>query len=95
MTISEFRAWLEGFKEAIGDRPTAEQWQKIQDKIGTIAAPVAPAALPSYQTSPYQQPGYGQTLLGQGSLAYQRQGSGLWYADGLWHNANAINGGLQ
>lgn len=33
MTLAEFKAWLEGFKEAMGDAPTPEQWQKVLAKL--------------------------------------------------------------
>jgi hypothetical protein len=36
MTIAEFKAWLDGFKEAIGDAPTPEQWQRITAKMATV-----------------------------------------------------------
>jgi hypothetical protein len=36
MTINEFRAWLDGFKEAIGEAPTAEQWAKVLEKLETV-----------------------------------------------------------
>jgi uncharacterized protein (TIGR02594 family) len=36
MTISEFRAWLDGFKEAVGDAPTPEQWAKVLAKLGQV-----------------------------------------------------------
>lgn len=42
MTISEFRAWLEGFSETIGDAPTAERWAKIMDKIVKLKLAPAP-----------------------------------------------------
>lgn len=40
MTISEFRAWLDGFKEAIGDAPTPEQWAKVLEKVATVYEPL-------------------------------------------------------
>lgn len=39
MTLSEFKAWLDGFGEAIGDAPTPEQWAKIREKLATVAEP--------------------------------------------------------
>lgn len=33
MTISEFKFWLEGYSEAIGECPTTEQWTKIKEKL--------------------------------------------------------------
>ncbi len=37
MTIKEFKAWLEGFEEAMGGAPTPEQWAKIRAKIETLS----------------------------------------------------------
>lgn len=43
MTLSEFKAWFDGFTEAIGDRPSDKQWQRIKDRVaeldGTSAVP--------------------------------------------------------
>jgi len=33
MKVGEFKAWLEGFNEAIDGRPTKVQYQKILDKL--------------------------------------------------------------
>ena len=46
MTISEFKAWLEGFEAAMGDSPTSEQWEAIKAKIAQLRA-VDVAPLPS------------------------------------------------
>jgi hypothetical protein len=36
MTLAEFKAWLEGYSEAIGEAPNAEQWKRIQAKLATV-----------------------------------------------------------
>lgn len=39
MTLSEFKAWLEGFEEAMGDNPpSAEQWRTIKEKLKRVEA---------------------------------------------------------
>lgn len=39
MTISEFKAWLEGFEAAIGDQgPSPEQWAIVKAKLKTVRA---------------------------------------------------------
>lgn len=44
MNLSEFKAWLEGFNEAIGDAPTPEQWAKIMAKLKDVNGfPTGPA----------------------------------------------------
>lgn len=39
MTLQEFKAWLDGFTDAMGDAPTPEQWAKIKAKLGEVTAP--------------------------------------------------------
>ena len=38
MTLNEFKAWLDGFSEAMGEVPTPEQWAKIKQKLGEVEA---------------------------------------------------------
>ncbi len=51
MTLAEFKAWLDGFKEAVGDAPTPEQWQRITEKLATVYEPLP--VLPAYPAQPY------------------------------------------
>jgi len=55
MTFSEFKSWLDGFSEALGDAPSPEQWAKIKAKLGEVwdsPIPITPIigspALPTY-----------------------------------------------
>lgn len=36
MTPKEFKAWFEGFVEAMTDHPTPAQWEKIKLRVGQI-----------------------------------------------------------
>lgn len=37
VTICEFKAWLEGFEEAIGDKaPTKPQWKRIKERLAEV-----------------------------------------------------------
>lgn len=36
MNIREFKAWLEGFEEAMEGKPTQAQWKKIKQKLSEI-----------------------------------------------------------
>ena len=36
MTIQEFKAWLEGFRESIGHSPTPQQWEKILARLAEV-----------------------------------------------------------
>lgn len=40
MNTSEFKAWFDGFAEAIGKNtvPTAEQWKRIKDEVAKLTA---------------------------------------------------------
>lgn len=40
MTLNEFKAWLDGFADAMGDAPTPEQWAKIKAKLAQVRDPV-------------------------------------------------------
>lgn len=44
MSLSEFKAWLEGFEEAMGGNPpSADQWKMIKAKLAKVEI-VRPAA---------------------------------------------------
>jgi len=36
MRSDQFKAWLEGFEEAIESSPTKKQWAKIKAKLATV-----------------------------------------------------------
>lgn len=36
MNIREFKAWLEGFEEAIEGAPTESQWKKLKEKLAQV-----------------------------------------------------------
>lgn len=36
MTLTEFKAWMDGFVTGVGDTPTKEQWLLIQEKINDV-----------------------------------------------------------
>lgn len=38
MNFAEFKHWLDGFSEAMGDAPTPEQWAKIKAKLAQVNA---------------------------------------------------------
>mgnify|MGYP006921299578 CR=1 FL=1 len=62
MTLNEFKAWLEGFSDAMGDTPTPEQWAKIKAKLATVRddRPFSPS-IPAYPRSPSVPGIYGPT----------------------------------
>ncbi|QGA55881.1 hypothetical protein [Brucella sp. 2280] len=46
MTLSEFKAWLEGYSEAFtSGTPTAAQWEKIREKPGEVKVTAASVSL--------------------------------------------------
>ena len=67
MTLAEFKAWLEGFKEAMGDAPTPEQWQKVLAKMETVReASLLPPTGNAYPTV-FTQPRFGEVTAGSTS----------------------------
>lgn len=56
MTLTEFRLWLAGFSEAVGDAPTAEQWARVKEQLAQVPAPVPAVVPPLDRTAPWQQP---------------------------------------
>jgi hypothetical protein len=53
MTINEFRAWLDGFREAVGEAPTPEQWAKVLAKLQDVReATFPPSPLNPWGTLP-------------------------------------------
>lgn len=71
MTPKEFKAWFEGFTEAMEGQPTPDQWSKIKTRVAQIdgtptSYPVFvdrywPAARPWYRDGP---PLWSERLLG-------------------------------
>lgn len=71
MTLNEFKAWLEGFSDAMGDAPTPEQWKKIKEKLARVDAfhlPVAPSPLYPSPNNGYPQIGQPWITCGQHSV---------------------------
>lgn len=42
MTLTEFKAWFEGYTENISKQPTQKQWARIQERVGEIEPEVTP-----------------------------------------------------
>lgn len=55
MTLTEFRLWLAGFSEAVGDAPTAEQWARVKEQLAQVQVP-APAVVPPLDRTALWQP---------------------------------------
>lgn len=55
MTFAEFKAWLDGFSEGIGEAPTPEQWAKVRENLAQVYGPL-PIATPVVIPSPYPTP---------------------------------------
>jgi hypothetical protein len=66
MTLNEFKAWLDGFEEAMIDGyPTTDQWEKIRTKIneikihtGSLQATPLPITVPEDSLYPKKKPYY-------------------------------------
>lgn len=59
MTPNEFKAWFEGFVEAVTDCPTKKQWKRIVERVGEIDG--VPVTVHHYHDRywPSVQPYYG------------------------------------
>lgn len=42
MTLSEFKAWLDGMSDGIADAPTPEQWAKVKEKLADVREALVP-----------------------------------------------------
>lgn len=49
MTPSEFKAWFEGFTDAMSGPPTKAQWAKIKERVDMIdGTPISPVVIREY-----------------------------------------------
>lgn len=68
MTNKEFKAWFEGFTEALSGTPTKAQWARIKERVAEIdGEPVTERIYvdrywSNYQPWPYQR--FGATVVG-------------------------------
>ncbi len=46
MNPNEFKAWIDGFSQAVGDAPTAEQWALVKAKVNELASPLGNLTFP-------------------------------------------------
>lgn len=78
MTLTEFRAWFEGYTESIETAPSAKQWERIQARVKEITG--TPVTYPVYvdrylpwpSASParwYPNTYYGTTAVGLAATA--------------------------
>lgn len=76
MTPSEFKAWFDGFTEAMDKAPNEKQWKRIKERVKAIdGKPVTPIVIHDYW------PTYPRRLYGQGD--------GMWWAT---YNADSTGG---
>jgi len=69
MTLSEFKAWFEGFTENMEGPPNKKQWARIQKRVEQITAnPVSVTHYVTREIKPYwNQPVWcGATTIGAG-----------------------------
>lgn len=72
MTPREFKAWFEGFTEAMGGCPTKAQWARIKERVSEIdGAPVSERVFidrywPSYPHVYYSSPTFVGITTAQG-----------------------------
>lgn len=62
MTNREFKAWFEGFTEAMSGTPTKAQWARIKARVAEIdGEPIRLLSLPYYPTWSYTTTSGGST----------------------------------
>jgi len=63
MTLSEFKAWFEGFTELLGDTPpNAVQFSRIKEKVAKIdGAPITPIVIHEWYRPYISRPYYPNT----------------------------------
>ena len=82
MTLSEFKAWFEGFTEDMDARPTEKQWKRIKARVKEIDG----AAITKEVWHRYWGPYYSPTMLvGYNSVGVSSNAVTQTYA------ANALN----
>lgn len=93
MNSREFKAWLEGFEEAMEGKPTQAQWKKIKQKLSEIDdgpvkeyhyyRPLYPLTYTNYDWMQNQiYCGVGQTVTGVTSHYMLQNGQTSWYEQG-------------
>lgn len=79
MTLSEFKAWFDGFTEDMDGAPTEKQWERIKGRVGEITGQSVtyPVFVDRYIRS-YPYPWYNgvlpQTAAAQGLVAQAYNG---------------------
>ena len=53
MTVTEFKAWFEGFTAGIKKQPTAEQWDEIKRRVSALREGPGPADMKARSDNPY------------------------------------------
>lgn len=64
MTLSEFKAWFEGFTEDMDTAPSEKQWDRIKTRVGEITGHAVSYPVFVDRHWPYNGPRWG---LGQGA----------------------------
>lgn len=79
MTLSEFKAWFEGFTEGMDGPPSLKQWERIQARVKEISWAHISYPLPidrRLAPMPYGtlSAGQCQTAMGVGQVSFAAQG---------------------
>lgn len=77
MTLSEFKAWFEGFSEGIDAAPTADQFAKIKAKVAKIDGTVTtyPVFVDLWWPRHYDYRDYSRQFWTSGNIAYAGAGN--------------------
>jgi hypothetical protein len=97
MTLSEFRAWFDGFTEDMAGPPNAKQWKRIQSRVKEItgAAVSYPVYIDRYVRPHWDRP-YWATYGNVGAVGAVSQSAGsLASGSASPRNDAAIHGARQ
>lgn len=63
MTFAEFKAWLEGYSESLGEAPTADQWARIQEQMARVYLVTnVPTVWPTYPVTLRDPPSWNPNM---------------------------------
>jgi hypothetical protein len=93
MTLSEFKAWFEGYTEGLDRVPTEKQFDRIKEKVKEIdGAPVTPIYIDRYiEKWPHRpfSPGWPYVTTSWGAATLQASNTYVQQADAAYGKASS------
>lgn len=89
MTLNEFKAWLEGFSEAMNGAPNKSQWQMILARLEKVTPDSRTETHIHYDYWKYRGPWF--SVAGENSLNVRGQLDGAMYMNASLNSSDASN----